>query len=99
MVLFCALLALAESRANGHIATEFLPERLCVVRIDLGDIASTRDRNVCHAAVEQIPWGILGFDSDVEILSPESLRQDWRSEHTGSGLFIKGRATIRLIKA
>src|SRR5271165_1738526 len=30
----------------GHIATEFLPERLCVVRINLGVIVSTRDGDI-----------------------------------------------------
>ncbi len=44
----------------GHIATEFLPERLCVVRINLGVVASTRHRNVCHAAVEQSLSAQLG---------------------------------------
>jgi hypothetical protein len=29
-----------------------LPERRCTIRINLRVIASTRDRNVCHAAVE-----------------------------------------------
>ena len=38
----------------GHIAAEFLPERPCVVRINLRVIASTRNSDIGHAAVEQI---------------------------------------------
>ncbi len=38
----------------GHIAAEFLAQRRCIVRINLRVIASTRDRDVCHAAIEQI---------------------------------------------
>jgi hypothetical protein len=45
---------LLNRRRMGHVPAEFMPERLCVVRINLGVIASTRDRNVCHAAIEQI---------------------------------------------
>ena len=40
-------------RRMGHVAAEFLPERLCIIRINLRVIAPTRYRNVCHAAVEQ----------------------------------------------
>ena len=32
---------LLNRRRMGHVAAEFLPERLCVVRINLGVIAST----------------------------------------------------------
>jgi hypothetical protein len=38
----------------GHVAAEFLPERRCIVRINLRVIASTRDSDIGHAAVEQI---------------------------------------------
>ena len=38
----------------GHVAAEFLAQRRCIVRINLRVIASTRDGNVGHAAVEQI---------------------------------------------
>src|ERR1019366_10750634 len=38
----------------GHIAAEFMAERRCITRINLCVIASTRDRDIGHAAVEQI---------------------------------------------
>src|SRR5271170_370845 len=38
----------------GHVAAEFLAQRRCIVRINLRVIASTRDGNVGHTAVEQI---------------------------------------------
>src|ERR1019366_4080232 len=44
----------------GNVAAEFLPERLCVVRKNLGVIASTRDSDIGHAAVEQILSAQLG---------------------------------------
>jgi hypothetical protein len=44
----------------GHVAAEFLPERLWVVRINLRVIASTRDRDIGHAAVEQSLSAQLG---------------------------------------
>src|SRR5580698_4483302 len=45
---------LLNRRRMGHVAAEFLSERLCVVRINLCVIASTRDSDIGHAAVEQI---------------------------------------------
>src|SRR6266852_2820712 len=36
----------------GHVAAEFLPQRCCVVRINPRVIASPRDRDIGHAAVE-----------------------------------------------
>src|ERR1700730_1697930 len=51
---------LAESRGMGYVAAEFLPQRRRVVRINLGVIASTRHRHVCHAAVEQSLSAHLG---------------------------------------
>src|SRR6266478_5987630 len=44
----------------GHIAREFLPQRRCVVRINLRVIASTRDGDIGHPAVEQILSAQLG---------------------------------------
>src|SRR5208282_2661699 len=38
----------------GHVAAKFLSEGRSIVRINLGIIASTRDRDIGHAAVEQI---------------------------------------------
>jgi len=60
VVLTCAPLAPAEWRGMGHVAAEFLAQRRCIVRINLRVIAPTRDRNVCHAAVEQILGAQLG---------------------------------------
>src|SRR5260370_30250729 len=57
----------------GHVAAEFLPERLCVVRINLRVIASTRDRNVCHAAVEQILSAQLGVHVNEDTVGSLSL--------------------------
>jgi hypothetical protein len=57
----------------GHIAAEFLPERLCVVRINLRVIASTRYRNVCHAAVEQILSALLGVHVNEDTVGSLSL--------------------------
>jgi hypothetical protein len=51
---------LLNRRSMRHVTAEFLPERLCVVRINPGVIASTRHRNVCHAAVEQSLSAQLG---------------------------------------
>ncbi len=45
----------------GHVAAEIPPERLCIVRINLRVIASTRDCDIGHAAVEQILRTQLGF--------------------------------------
>src|SRR5260370_20464735 len=36
----------------GHVAAEFLPERRRIIRINLRVIASTRNRDIGHAAVE-----------------------------------------------
>ena len=38
----------------GHIAAECLRQRRCIVRINLRVIASTRDGDIGHAAVEKI---------------------------------------------
>jgi hypothetical protein len=38
----------------GHIRTAFLPQRRCIIRINLRVIASTGDRDIGHAAVEQV---------------------------------------------
>ena len=38
----------------GHVAAEFLAQRRCIVRINPRVIASTRDSDIGHAAVEQI---------------------------------------------
>src|SRR6266436_7317215 len=38
----------------GHVAAEFLPERRCIIRVNLCVIASTRDRDIGHAAAEEI---------------------------------------------
>src|SRR5208282_3475920 len=57
----------------GHIATEFLPERLCIIRINLRVIASTRDRNVCHAAVEQVLRAQLGVHVNEDAVGSLSL--------------------------
>jgi hypothetical protein len=57
----------------GHIAAEFLPERLCVVRINLRVIASTRDRNIGHAAVEQILSAQLGVHVNEDTVGSLSL--------------------------
>ena len=57
----------------GHVAAEFLPERLCVVRINLGVIASTRDRDVGHAAVEQILSAKLGVHMNEDTVGSLSL--------------------------
>src|SRR5208283_2899180 len=47
-------LLLLNRGGMGHVSAEFLPERLCVVGINLRVIASTRDGNVGHTAVKQI---------------------------------------------
>jgi len=47
-------------RRMGHVAVECLRQRRWIVGINLGVIASTRDRNVGHAAVEQILRAQLG---------------------------------------
>src|SRR5208283_3318520 len=64
---------LLNRRRMGHVATEFLPERLCVVRINLGVIASTRDGNIGHAAVEQILSAQLGVYVDKDTVGSLSL--------------------------
>ncbi len=64
---------LLNRRRMGHVAAEFLPERLCVVRINLGVIASTRDRNVCHAAVEQSLSAQLGVHVNEDTVGSLSL--------------------------
>src|SRR5580704_15289344 len=38
----------------GHVAAEFLAQRRCIIRINLGVMASARDSDIGHAAVEQI---------------------------------------------
>ena len=57
----------------GHVAAEFLPERLCFVRINLGVIASTRDRDIGHAAVEQILRAQLGVHVNEDTVGSLSL--------------------------
>jgi hypothetical protein len=44
----------------GHVAAEFMAQSRCIVRINLRVIAFTRDRDVGHAAVEQILSAQLG---------------------------------------
>src|SRR5713101_5883198 len=57
----------------GHVAAEFSPERLCIIRINLGVIASTRDRDVGHAAVEQILSAQLGVHMNEDTVGSLSL--------------------------
>jgi len=57
----------------GHVATEFLPERCCIVRINLRVIASTRDRDIGHAAVEQILSAQLGVHVNQDTVGSLSL--------------------------
>jgi hypothetical protein len=52
---------LLNRRGMGYVAAEFLPERNCIVRINLDVIASTRDRGHRPCApIEQIPSAQLG---------------------------------------
>jgi hypothetical protein len=44
----------------GYVAAEFLPERRCIIRVNLSVIASTRDRDIGRAAIEQILSAQLG---------------------------------------
>src|SRR5258708_6713592 len=41
-------------RGMGHLAAEFLPQRRCIIRMNLRVIASTRNRDIGHPAVESI---------------------------------------------
>ena len=43
---------LLNRRRMGYLMAEFLPERLCLIRINLRVIASTRDRDIGHAVVK-----------------------------------------------
>src|SRR5450631_1709645 len=53
LYLLCHWLLL-DRGGMGHVAAEFLAQRRCIVRINLRVIASTRDSDIGHAAVEQI---------------------------------------------
>ena len=64
---------LLNRRRMGHVAAEFLPERLCIVRINLRVIASTRDRDIGHAAVEQILSAQLGVHVNQDTVGSLSL--------------------------
>ena len=57
----------------GHVAAEFLAQRRCIVRINLRVIASTRDRDVGHAAVEQILSAQLGVHVNQDTVGSLSL--------------------------
>jgi len=57
----------------GYIATELLPERLRVVRINLSVVGSTRDRDIGHAAVEQILRAQLGVHVNEDTVDSLSL--------------------------
>src|SRR5208282_458486 len=60
-------------RRMGHVAAEFLPQRLCIIRINMRVIAPTRDRDVCHAAVEQILSAQLGVHVNQDTVGSLSL--------------------------
>ncbi len=64
---------LLNCKRMGHVAAEFLPERVCIIRIDLGVIASTRDRDIGHAAVEQIFRTQLGVHVNQDAVGSLSL--------------------------
>ena len=64
---------LLNRRRMGHVAAELLPERCCIVRINLRVIASTRDRDIGHAAVEQILSAQLGVHVNQDTVGSLSL--------------------------
>jgi len=78
----------------GHIATEFLPERRCTIRINLRVVASTRDRNVCHTAVEQILGAQLGVHVNQDTVGSLSL-----AGVAGHGITMVEMRTLVRIKA
>src|SRR5271166_1484270 len=57
----------------GHVAAEFLAQRRCIVRINLHVIASTRDSDIGHAAVEQILSAQLGVHVNQDTVGSLSL--------------------------
>src|SRR5208337_3289180 len=57
----------------GHVAAEFLPQRRYIVRVNLRVIASTRDRDIGHAAVEQILSSQLGVHVNQDTVGSLSL--------------------------
>ena len=57
----------------GHVAAEFLPERRCIIRINLRVIASTRDRDISHSAVEQILSTQIGIHVNQDTVGSLSL--------------------------
>ena len=64
---------LLNGRRMGHVATEFLPEDRCIVRINLHVIASTGDRDIGHAAVEHILRAQFSVDVNQDTISSLSL--------------------------
>src|ERR1700687_5016775 len=57
----------------GHVAAECLRQRRCIVRINLRVIASTRDSDIGHAAVEQILSAQLSVHVDQDTVGSLSL--------------------------
>jgi hypothetical protein len=57
----------------GHVAAEFMAQRGCVVRINLRVIASTRNRDIGYAAVEQILSSQLGAHVNQDAVGSLSL--------------------------
>src|SRR5713226_2190489 len=57
----------------GHVAAEFLPQCRYIVRINLRVIASTRDRDIGHAAVEQILGAQFGVHVNQDTVGSLSL--------------------------
>src|SRR5450631_1205482 len=72
LYLLCHWLLLDRGRM-GHIAAECLRQRRCIVRINLRVIASTRDSDVGHAAVQQILSAQLGVHVNQDSVGSLSL--------------------------
>src|SRR5208282_4475488 len=64
---------LLNRRRMGHVATEFLPQRRRIARIYLRVIASARDSDIGHAAVEQILSAQLGVHVNQDTVGSLSL--------------------------